>query len=122
MFIFIHFFQVYDISNEESFKNLRQWLTQLNKNCHADISKVLVGNKCDLSTSREVSMDDAKTFAHEIGMTLVETSAKNDDEVEEAFYSVIDRVLHGKPVLQSSREYLVKDEEERKKVFCHCCT
>jgi hypothetical protein len=67
-------------------------------------------------------MADAKTFAHETGMTLVETSAKTAENVDEAFYSVIDLVLHGKPVVNSSKEYLKKDEEERKKVFCHCCT
>ena len=115
-------FQIYDLSNEESFKNLKTWLMHVNKNCHADISKVLVANKCDLSTSRKVCMADAKTFAHETGMTLLETSAKNGDNVDEAFYSVIDLVLHGKPVVNSSKEYLKKDEEERKKVFCHCCT
>lgn len=108
--------------NEDSFSNLKQWLASVNKNCHADISKVVVANKCDLGNRRKVNMADAKTFAHETGIKLLETSAKNGDNVDEAFYSVIDLVLNGKPVMQSSKEYLVKDEEERKKVFCHCCS
>jgi Ras-related protein Rab-1A len=39
---------VFDLSDEESFKNMQGWLSELNKYAPEKIIKVLAGNKCDL--------------------------------------------------------------------------
>ena len=46
---------------------------------------MLIGNKCDLESKREVSFQEGKEFAEGNGMKFIETSAKTDQKVAEAF-------------------------------------
>ena len=77
------FIFVYDINNKESFKKIENWVeiaTCYNK--HAVIN-FLIANKCDLS--REVSIEESLEYAKRKNLVFFETSAKNDDNVSEAF-------------------------------------
>lgn len=46
---------------------------------------ILVGNKADLEHRREVSTESGQAFAREHGLLFLETSAKNNTNVEQAF-------------------------------------
>lgn len=50
---------------------------------------MLVGNKCDRVTEREVSTQEGSALAKELGCDFVEASAKNCVNVEKAFYDVV---------------------------------
>lgn len=39
---------VYDVTNEESFRHLNEWLVEINRYANDDVSKLIVGNKNDL--------------------------------------------------------------------------
>ena len=54
---------------------------------------ILVGNKSDLSASREVSQDEAEGFASQHGLIYVETSAKTSDNVDLCFTTLAEQVL-----------------------------
>merc|ERR1711881_503543 len=45
----------------------------------------LIGNKCDLEAQRDVTTEEAKTFADENGLVFLEASAKTGENVEGAF-------------------------------------
>ena len=47
-------FIVFDLTNEKSFFNVKQWLESLQENSNSDVQVVLIGNKKDLATSREI--------------------------------------------------------------------
>ncbi|KMZ73101.1 Ras-related protein RIC1 [Zostera marina] len=76
---------VYDVTDQESFNNIRQWLTEIDRYASDTVNKLLVGNKCDLTDSRVVSYEAGKALADEIGIAFLETSAKDATNVEEAF-------------------------------------
>jgi len=76
---------VYDITNPDSFANVRKWLQEINRYASENVQKILVGNKCDLVSERKVSYEDAKELADELGVTFLETSAKNATNVDVAF-------------------------------------
>ncbi|CAH9090694.1 unnamed protein product [Cuscuta epithymum] len=76
---------VYDITDKESFTNVKQWLNEIDRYASENVNKLLVGNKCDMDANRAVSYDVAKDFADEIGIPFLETSAKNAINVEQAF-------------------------------------
>ena len=79
-------FVVYDISDMESFKNINNWLIEIEKNANKNVYKILVGNKCDLEDKRTVSYQQGKELAETYGMQFIETSAKSNTNVEEAFH------------------------------------
>ena len=89
-------FVVYDISDTESFKNINNWLIEIEKNANKNVYKILVGNKCDLEDKRTVSYQEGKELAETYGMQFIETSAKSNTNVDEAFH------LLGKEVMKLS--------------------
>lgn len=54
---------------------------------HAPV--MLVGNKCDRVTEREVSTQEGQALAKDLGCDFVEASAKNCVNVEKAFFDVV---------------------------------
>jgi GTPase KRas protein len=60
---------------------------------------MLVGNKCDRVTEREVSTQEGYSLAKELGCDFVEASAKNCINVEKAFYDVVRQLRRQKQQL-----------------------
>lgn len=46
---------------------------------------MLIGNKSDMDTRRAVTYEEGEKFAKQHDLIFLETSAKNDENVEEAF-------------------------------------
>ena len=76
---------VYDVTDADSFSNVKTWLSEIDKFASENVNKLLVGNKCDLTQKKVVDTSTAKEFAESIGIPFLETSAKNSTNVEEAF-------------------------------------
>lgn len=51
---------VYDITDRQSFLNMRTWVAQIQSNADVNINKILVGNKCDLIQQRVSDPSAAK--------------------------------------------------------------
>merc|ERR1711879_454282 len=79
---------VYDITDVESFNNVRQWLFEIDRFASEQVNKLLVGNKSDLVNKRVVTHETANEFAEGLGIPFLETSAKNSTNVEEAFLTM----------------------------------
>jgi GTPase SAR1 family protein len=54
--------QVYDITDRESFDNVKQWLNEIDRFACPNVNKLLVGNKCDLESKRAVEYAEAKVW------------------------------------------------------------
>ena len=76
---------IYDITNRDSFKNLENWLIEIEKNASQNVLKILIGNKNDLVNDREIQAEEGQAFANRNGMEFIETSAKMNTNVTEAF-------------------------------------
>jgi Ras-related protein Rab-8A len=46
---------VYDVAEESSFSNVRNWMRQIEQNAAENVNRVLIGNKCDVDPSERVS-------------------------------------------------------------------
>ena len=82
----------YDVTNRESFKNVTHWIKQIDSSGVGDLVKVLVGNKCDLP-NREVSEEEGRKLAENYGIPFIETSAKNNINIEQAFNTLTGEML-----------------------------
>ncbi|KAJ0783591.1 Ras-related protein Rab11D [Helianthus annuus] len=80
---------VYDISKRQSFDHIARWLEELRGHADNNIVIMLIGNKSDLDSQREVSTDDAKEFAEREGLFFMETSALEATNVEPAFLTIL---------------------------------
>ena len=61
-------------------------------NAYNKLTMVLVGNKTDLESQREVGFEDARKFAKENGMFFVECSAKEGENVKKIFHESAEKV------------------------------
>ena len=51
---------VYDVTDQESFDNVKQWLNEIDRYASENVNKVLVRNKSDLTANKVVSYETAK--------------------------------------------------------------
>ena len=51
---------VYDVTDQESFNNVKQWLNEIDRYASENVNKLLVGNKSDLTANKVVSYETAK--------------------------------------------------------------
>ena len=79
---------VYDVTDQTSFNNVKQWLQEIDRYACDSVNKLLVGNKCDLVSQKVVDHQTAKEFADGLAIPFLETSAKNATNVEEAFITM----------------------------------
>jgi len=83
---------VFDVTDAESFTNVKQWLHEIDRYACQNVKKLLVGNKCDLASKRAVPTEQAKEFADSLGINYLETSAKNSTNVEKAFTTMAGQI------------------------------
>ena len=77
---------VYSIIDKESYNNIDLWLNEIKTQTSPDIKIFLIGNKTDLVNSRVIRTEKAKKFADERSLNyFIETSAKNGDNIMNAF-------------------------------------
>ncbi|UZJ54671.1 hypothetical protein CBS101457_003991 [Exobasidium rhododendri] len=79
---------VYDVTDEKSFSNIRTWHSNIEQHASEGVSKILVGNKADWDEKRVVTVEQGQALADELGVRYVETSAKANTQVEDAFFTL----------------------------------
>ncbi|XP_029538522.1 ras-related protein Rab-22A-like [Oncorhynchus nerka] len=83
---------VYNITKEDSFQALKNWMKELRQHGPPNIVVAIAGNKCDLSDAREVLEKDAMDYADSIHTIFVETSAKNTINIHEVFIEISQQI------------------------------
>ena len=113
---------VYDITDRDSFNNVGSWLNEVRKHAGPNVTRLLVGNKCDLEADRKVTFAEGKEFADSQGMGFMETSAKARINIDEAFMALTKQVYDALPEAERKE----KDEGTglktgRKQAAGGCC-
>ncbi|XP_057376498.1 ras-related protein Rab-43-like [Daphnia carinata] len=89
-------FLVYDITKRSSFLSLQKWMEEIRRFTASNISWILIGNKCDMDSLREVEQVEALALAELIPeiVLVLETSAKDNTNVEQAFVELATELKH----------------------------
>ncbi|CAO3629298.1 unnamed protein product [Cunninghamella echinulata] len=83
---------VYDVTDQDSFGNVKQWLSEIERYAAEGVNKLLVGNKSDLTDKKVVDTEQAKELADTLKIPLLETSAKDATNVEQAFLTMAKQI------------------------------
>lgn len=76
-------FLVYDITNSETFRKLDIWLKEMKENAKQNLVLILVGNKNDRDSERQVSKEEGLSFMKKNSISLFfETSAKTGENID----------------------------------------
>lgn len=84
---------VYDITRRRSFENIAKWLRNIDEHAKEDVIKLLVGNKCDMQHKRAVKREEGEKLADEYDMSFFETSAKENESIDEAFECIAEEIM-----------------------------
>uniref|UniRef100_A0A7S4PMX5 Uncharacterized protein n=1 Tax=Paramoeba aestuarina TaxID=180227 RepID=A0A7S4PMX5_9EUKA len=95
------FICVYSVTRESTFKEVNNFREAILRVTERDsVPFVLVGNKIDLENEREVSKEKGESLAAQFDCKFIETSAKTNTNVDEAFKIVVENVIEAKKEFQ----------------------
>ena len=89
---------VYDITKEQTFKNIEKWINAVKDHAEPEIVLMLVGNKLDICqrepNERAVSTMRAEEFARKHNLLFIETSAFTDTNVRDSFETLVQEIYN----------------------------
>ncbi|KAM6041633.1 ras-related protein Rab-8A isoform X2 [Calonectris borealis] len=96
---------VYDITNEKSFENIRNWVRNIEEHASPDVEKMILGNKCDANDKRQVSREQGEkaffTLARDIKAKM-------------------DKKLEGNSPQGSNQGVKITPDQQKKSSFFRC--
>ena len=118
----------YDVTRQESFDSMDQWLHEMEVYCPGggrEVIKLLVGNKIDCPSV--IERDVAEEWARSKGMLFLESSAKADIGIAQAFEEIVEKILDNPALLVNTTPSLSTTTASRlrsrpsEKALCSYC-
>ena len=103
---------VYDICRKKSFESIDRWIDDFKSKANEDAVILLIGNKSDLNEQREVGIEEAASIAQKKNLAFMETSAKDNNNVEKAFLTLFEKIMK---IYKEKNSDIINDIEENKK-------
>ncbi|XP_040566688.1 ras-related protein Rap-2c [Lepeophtheirus salmonis] len=103
------FVVTYSLTNHQTFQDIKTMKDQITRVKGTErVPILLVGNKVDLESQREVPTVEGMALAQIWGCSFVESSAKNRMNVNEVFAEIV-------------REMNLKSNAKDREIVCTCC-
>jgi GTPase SAR1 family protein len=84
---------VFDVTDPTSLKDVSYWLEEIERHGNTHCATVLIGNKTDLHSKRQVSEDEGLEFANKNKLDYIECSALNATNIDLVFETIAKKVL-----------------------------
>ena len=96
---------------------MREWFKEINKYTKPETLILLIANKADRA-DRVVSMEEGQALAKELGISIIETSARTAENVESAFVRIAEQLIQKKSFVPPQPRIELKTVAIEKKVCC----
>ena len=83
---------IYDVTDEQSFDNVSNWINQIKEEASDNVIIFLVGNKIDDVENRKIQTESGKNLAENFQLQFYETSAKTGENVEKTFQALVEKI------------------------------
>ena len=119
------FIAMFDLTKEETFINVKAWITLIKEECGSHTPILLVGNKNDLKDTPFISEEKIKKYSKDEGLEYIQTSSKTGDNIKKAI-NIICRLVAEKIEEETSfnRHFsfsLDSEQYNKKKTKILCC-
>ena len=111
---------LFDITNETTFINLKNWMSQIKESCGEDIPILLVGNKIDLEDNRVINKERAMEYANNENIEYIEVSSKTGENINKALTSLLQKILK-RADSNSNFSFTLDAGTVKKKTKHNCC-
>ena len=113
---------VYDVCDNTSFINIKKWMRSIQKDEGFNGQIMILGNKCDRKDSRVISKGRGEVIANEYGVRYMETSAKENINIEESFIAISKMILEKMQNNKEETELNIETASGNKSLRQKCCT
>ena len=96
---------MYDITQKESFINVKKWIEETEGENPGDVKKIIVGNKIDKEEDRQVTDEMKEKLNKEVDIDLIEVSAKKGIDVDKVFDILVEKILGNMTTEQILKKY-----------------
>ena len=103
---------VFDLTNKQSFENLKNWIKELKENSPKDIVYCFGGNKSDLIDERNVNYEEIKEFLQDD--LYYEISSKTGNNISLAFEQLAYNIIEKQNEEKGNPDKVIRGTEGRK--------
>ena len=121
-------FIVYDITRKETFDNVERWYYDLKNSSDKNPTIMLIGNKSDLESQRQVSKENGEEKAKSFELAFMEMSALSGENLEKGFNLLVTEIFNKSKGELQKNDYLnlgdtvedieLKSKDDNKKKCC----
>ena len=83
---------IYDVTDEQSFDNVSNWINQIKEEASDNVIIFLVGNKIDDVDHRKIQIENGENLANTFKLEFFETSAKTGENVQKTFQTLVQKI------------------------------
>jgi GTPase SAR1 family protein len=109
--------------DKTTFQSISTWLKDITDKIPENTYIIIVGNKCDCETKRQVSYNEAQKFCDERQFVYIETSAKNGTNITKLFQTITNALFESQiyPTNKDKTVFLdqpINYDNEKKRGCC----
>ena len=114
---------IYDVTQIKTFESISEWIDNIEMHKQPDVQIILIGNKCDLKESRNITYDEGKELAEKYKCDFFETSNKEGTNVEEAGNALVKKIIEvrEKRKKEKSDNHVIKNLKTKQSNKKSCC-
>src|SRR6201984_1703539 len=83
----------FDLTNYETFIDVGIWLEEIKRFANENTQILLIGTKADLVNKKVVKNDEIMNFANSHNLTYIETSSKNNLNIDNSIFEIINKIM-----------------------------